>query len=257
MKKVLDLLSLLDEEESSDYCEKTFGKYLFGEFEKFYGGNKEKNTELEQDTFNKVLGWVEQAGQRQALIKCVNDLMKCRDHFPKVLQQKDGIFYRAVTLPEKNEDIQRMREIEIKMNKPPENEKEYVKYFLDNVVQKLSYKPRYKLESWATHKTAAKNFAIKSKHVLMNPGMRQGCCFIIKAKLPKAEIIFNPKFMNKLAVETGWWPQNEIIRITKNKKPIEVSAFYMPFSERLFWYRIPKSLKPQIKKGIADAWKKF
>ena len=87
-----------------------------------------------------------------------------------------------------------------------------------------------------------------------------GATFIIKSNLDLNELILNPKFSNKLAVDAGWWPQNEVIRFSKNKKEVKVDAFYisiLPQVGQLQRYDIPKDVKSKIVGEIKSKWSSF
>lgn len=248
--------------EQSVDCEGIFGKYLFGEYKKFYKTIKEPDTELESDVFNSLLQWVQSAGQRQIIGQNLSKLLKCKEQYPKILNQKKGTYYRIVTFqPNKNEIAKDVLEFEFKINQADDslefwkdNEKEFLKY-QDG---KILYKPQFKLESWSINKTSALKFAKKSKHISTSmAGQRNGSSFVIKAELSNDELLFNPKFMNMVAVDQGWWPQNEVLRLTTSKKPVNARLFYLTPLLKLSRYGMPSDVKKNIESKIKSKWNSY
>lgn len=228
-----------------DNCEELFGKFLFGEYTKFYKKNKELNTELENDLFHSVSSWIKSAGQRQLISKNLSLLFKCKDMYPKVLGQTSDYFYRAYTLPMTDDITKTQYEFEIALYALYMDYKqgELTLREFNSLYKKLnidknwfrysnfdhSYKPQYKMESWTTSKTSALKFANTAMHVPTGFTVdRHGMTVIVKAKLDKSELLFSKSFMNALSTEHGFGKQNEVLRIVKNKKPIKTSAIYIP-----------------------------
>lgn len=248
--------------ENSDECEKLFGKYLFGQYRKFYGAVKEKNTEVEQEVFDSLLRWIQSAGRRQVTQQNLDKLLKCKDKYPKILKPTKATYYRAVTLPINNNIVKEIFDMENKTIDKFWKSKNNRKKFVELANFSMDYVPQYKLESWTTSKSSAFTFMSKAKHITTQPVFRnrKGATFIIKADVPENEMLFNIKFTNKLAVDAGWWPQNEVIRISKNKSPIKVMAYYVSILPQVGWlsmYDISKEFKKDIISELKSKWSSF
>lgn len=260
--------------EGSNDCEELFGKFLFGEYEKFYGSVKEKDTKFERETFSAFLNWVESSGgMRNIVFKYLDKLMQCKKEYPKVLEPNQTIFYRVITLPRDNKyvaDIIELESMQINRRGIANNGDVFWnseidrKRLLNYVNFSMDYIPKRKIESWSTSKSNAIKFAIDSRHVKTDQAFRkvgiEGATFIIKATIPDDEVVFNPKFMNKMAVDVGWWPQNEVIRYSKSKNSIKVDASYVtliPQLHKLGWYDIPKNMKNIINTELKTLWSNF
>lgn len=274
----MKLKQFLIEATGREKCEEIFGRFLFGEYKKFYKTIKEPDTKVEKLAFDSVVRWVESAGMRQSIGKNLNILFQCKEKYTKILGQTTDTFYRVFTLPDNSKygnDILKFEYkifqsegnakdsgAKMKLKENPEiikfwtkNKKEFLKYC--NV--DFEYKPQYKLESWSSKKTSAYNFAMKAMHVPTGRAYkRNGVTFIVKSNLPKDELLFSPKFMNMIAKDAGWWPQNEVMRLSKGKNIIKTKIFYLPLLKNISQdFQVPDKIKKEIVTEIKNKWSQF
>jgi len=256
-------------ENKRDKSELEFGNYLFGEYKKFYKTVKEPDTKDEADIFWALMSWVEQAGRRGITAQLLKKLLKYKKIYPKVLDSNFTTFYRVFWLPEKYSEVKEIRKKEFEWSpytskfhedKTEEEKdkafKKFSKSFISWLGMGFDYKPRYTIESWTTSKTKARSFAMKAGHIGGHPLMQEvGHSFIIKADLQQGEILMNPKFMNIASVDKGWWPQNEVIRLSKT--PVKAKAFLLAPLRELDKYRFPKKEISDMRAEIKKKWESF
>ncbi len=254
--------------EGEDKCEEMFGRWLFGEYKKFYGTIKEPNTKVETEIFQSLVDWIISAGRRAKTYKNLKLLLQCKEKYSKVLDQTKKTFYRVAILPPDNKITKGIKHSVYEAYKYRENKEEYRKYFsksenLENFLEycnkKTSYIPHKKIESWTTSKSSALKFAMTANHVPMSL-QHHYSTVIIKANLSKAELLFNPKFTNIVATSAGWWPQNEVIRLSTSLSSINVTVFppnFLPQSGELNWFRFPSDVRKIVVNEIRKRWSSF
>jgi hypothetical protein len=198
--------------EASQKCDEIFGKYLFGEFTKYYNSVKEMDTPQEKQIFSLIRNFIrgEYVGKTrdEILVKALFDLHKCKSKYGKILKPKTSVLYRGITISKKDVNIDKLKK-DSPLNLDFEKSFDYV------------YKGRSKVQSWTDNYKTAIYFAEETWEE--TPNRNELYIAILKANFKQSEILFDSSFLNTLSKSVGYGEENEIIRI--ENKPIKVKAY--------------------------------
>lgn len=196
------------QEAKTNACVEKFGHALFGTFLH----KAEPDTKIEREIFRTVEAFVEGNSHKPEIIKAFKSLMACMKQYPDVLEPKLREIYRGKVVklddlrqyvPKSIDDYKRLA-----ASKPLRIDSTgYVK-----VTDNYKYTPRFEVQSWTTSLSVAAKFAqggaVFDTHV---PAILYG-------NLPKAELLFNPTFINKLARSVLGSSEDEVVRVGKTLK---------------------------------------
>lgn len=194
----MKFVQLLDEkvQRHGNTCEANFGKKLFGELS-HYWNEKEINTPYEQWAYDVVNAWIhgnkksrEKGDVITLLLPILDDLMKCKKKYSKILKPSTTKLYRGFEV--KLNTIKNKHDAKVvEINGVP-----YYKFPFD-------YTPRKKIESWTSEISSARRFGN----------------MVIEADIPQHEVIFSEEFFDSISML--WSSEHEVLRVNKNMKKIK------------------------------------
>ena len=193
--RILELNQLL-QEKVTPACAKKFGDFLFGEFARWYGSNKEIDTTKESKTFLLLQSFVDSGVMGKSKDKfeeAFKELKKCKSSYPDILGPPKGkTLYRGTSIPYK--------ELIKYISVSDENVDKLSKAFNSGkhitIDKNYTYTPKSKLQSWTTRFSKSLTFgSISSDYD------RSTTSITVAKKMDNKELIFNPEFMNKFRNE--------------------------------------------------------
>lgn len=205
-----DLRHSLIEDRDNPTCLKKFGKYLFGEFKKFYKKELEVDNPEESEIFDYVDSWLsgEYVGKTvdNKLVDAFKLLMKCKKTYPEILQSKALTLYRGLSLP-----LIQFKDVEF------EKKVSKVKLWKYSTrVGIISYKAKSKVQSWTPDIQTAYGFArggVSMPWEIEKGGLKSKINLVLEYTFKDKDLLFSIDFMK------SFWggKENEVIRVGDNK----------------------------------------
>jgi len=196
------------EDEIPSDLKNLYGKILFGGNDPLlrYDIKKiEPNTNHEKFLLDILRTWIKTGAENTPEIyKIVKELQKIKKYAPKILDPIENKLFRGIFYNFKKLGFD-LKKSDFSIS----NDHSYTDWgrvFISN--KKYIYKPHYNIQSWTPYIHSAITFLDNKEYDLT---ISNGYNIILFATLPKNELLFNPKFMNKV----GRNEENEIIHIGK------------------------------------------
>ena len=205
-------------ESKSDSCSTEFGEYLFGEFKDYWGQVKEKDTDIEKMVFKKIMAFIKgefaDKGADNILIKALSELKKCQGAYSEILKPNKTHLFRGIGIekPDRTQSIpQNFKDSSRKIDWGDDT--------TETMVGKWTYKGHSKIQSWTPDFDIAFDFTMrdarKNKDLYLFG--------VMEYNFDDSELLFNTKFLDKIAKKFGYVSEDEIIRI--ENKPIKVNLY--------------------------------
>lgn len=185
---------------------KEFGEYLFGEFEKFYNKQLEKDTTKEKSIFKVINDFVagKYVGKKKPkiLLTALKTLLSKKSEYPDILKHKDdGVLFRGIQLSFNEFDKLQFTK-QKPLNKDIKN-----KYGKDIPTTNYTYKSRDEIQSWTPKFENAAIFAY---------GDPNKVGLVLCCDISEDETLFSTKFLNAISKIHHGGEENEVIRISKS-----------------------------------------